>query len=53
MIVVSVYESLLFLVLRQIEECKLVFGRIGVLHCSIFDAVSLSVWGSRERFTII
>lgn len=53
MMVVSVYESRLFLVLRQIEEGQLVFERIGVCHCHVSDEVVLSEWGRRERFTIV
>ncbi|KFY00787.1 hypothetical protein V490_01205 [Pseudogymnoascus sp. VKM F-3557] len=54
MVVVCVYESRLFLVLRQIQigAGKLVFERIGVMHCNILDAVVLEEWGRKEQFTI-
>ncbi|OTA98356.1 hypothetical protein M426DRAFT_17487 [Hypoxylon sp. CI-4A] len=51
--VVSIYESRLFLVLRPIEENKMIFKRVGVLHCEESDGVVLPDWGTRKRFTII
>ena len=53
MVVVSVYESRLFLVLRKMGVGKLVFERIGVIHCNISEAVNLEEWGRKERLTII
>ncbi|KAI1147352.1 HET-domain-containing protein [Nemania diffusa] len=50
---VSVYERRMFLFLKQVEENSLVFERIGVGHCHIYDEVILPEWGRRERFTII
>lgn len=53
MVVVSVYESRIFLVLRQMEEGPLVFERLGVFWCEKYNTVVLSEWGHRERFTIV
>lgn len=53
MVIVSVYESRLFLVLRKMGVGKLVFERIGVIHCNILDAVVLNEWGRTERFTSV
>ncbi|ROT38148.1 HET-domain-containing protein [Sodiomyces alkalinus F11] len=54
MTVVSVYGSRMFLVLRPVgEEEELVFERIGVLYCEEKDAVGLSEWGRRDRFTLV
>lgn len=50
---VSVYESRMFLFLKQVDESSLVFERIGVGNCHIYDEVELSEWGRRKRFTII
>lgn len=52
-VVVSVYESRMFLVLRKMGAVNLVFERIGVIHCNILDAVVLKDWGCKERFTIV
>lgn len=51
--VVSVYESRMFLVLKQVREDGSVFERTGVLYCETQDAVKLEEWGHRERFTIV
>ncbi|OBT41914.1 hypothetical protein VE00_07479 [Pseudogymnoascus sp. WSF 3629] len=53
MVVVSVYESRMFLVLREVGVGKLVFERIGVIHCNEFDRVVLKDWGRKERFAIV
>ncbi|KAL2753029.1 hypothetical protein ACRALDRAFT_1083519 [Sodiomyces alcalophilus JCM 7366] len=55
MTVVSVYGSRMFLMLKQTgeDEDQLVFERMGVLYCEEKDAVVLSEWGRRERFTIV
>ncbi|KAI1199906.1 HET-domain-containing protein [Nemania serpens] len=50
---VSVYESRIFLFLKQIEESTLTFERIGVGNCHIHDEIELSKWGCRKKFTII
>ncbi|KAM5351198.1 hypothetical protein ACJ41O_003921 [Fusarium nematophilum] len=53
MVVASVYESRMFLVLRQVKEGELVFERVGVLHCEKHSAVKLQDWGHRGRFSVI
>ncbi|KAI1133942.1 HET-domain-containing protein [Hypoxylon sp. FL0543] len=53
MMVVSVYESRMFLALSQVGKDQLVFEREGVFYCEKFDAVILSEWGRKERITII
>ena len=50
--VVSVYQSRIFLVLKQIKQGELVFERAGALWCEEADAVNLPDWGRKERFTI-
>ncbi|OTA53621.1 HET-domain-containing protein [Hypoxylon sp. EC38] len=53
LMVVSLYESRLFLVLRQVEDGQSVFNRIGVIHCEEKDKIVLADWGFKERFTIV
>ncbi|OAF62979.1 hypothetical protein VC83_00248 [Pseudogymnoascus destructans] len=51
MVVVGVYESRMFLVLRKVGVGKLVFERM--IHYNEFDRVVLKDWGRKERFTIV
>lgn len=53
MVVVSVYESRMFLALRKVKEDELVFERVGVLYCEKQDAVDLPGWGRKEKLAII
>ncbi|KAI1110926.1 HET-domain-containing protein [Nemania sp. NC0429] len=50
---VSVYESRMFLFLKQVEEDPLVFERIGVGNCHVYDDIVLSEWGQKKQFTVI
>ncbi|KAK7415446.1 hypothetical protein QQX98_005897 [Neonectria punicea] len=51
--VVSVYESRIFLVLREISKKDWVFERVAVLWCEERDAVVLPEWGDSQRFTLV